>query len=250
MTPNPGNLLVLSGYTADISTFAELARRNHEQYCARHGYHYQCVTSEFFPYRAPSWSKVLFILRALAERDAGGRPRWDWVFWMDIDAIFTNPARKLEPFLADLEPEQDMVLGEDAWGINTGLWFTRNTEWSNQCLSWVWHADPLPFLQFGLKPPVWIEQERYMSEQTTLWHWLAIRQQTPRVKLLPYYELGGYLAEYDNESCNPRNQAFNPPTPSTPIARRSWKEGDFCLHLAGVPNEKRVTIFKGFLAPG
>jgi galactosyl transferase GMA12/MNN10 family len=248
---DPSKVLVLSGYTENIASFADLARKNHEDYCARHGYAYQCPTAGFHRYRAPSWSKMLFILKALADKDTGASfsPRWDWVFWMDIDAIFTNPAHTLEAFISGLAPTQDMLLGEDIWGINTGLWFTKNTQWSYNCLVSVWHSDPLPFLESGLEPPVWIDQARYMAEQTTLWHWLALNRQMAKVKLLPYYELGGYLAEFDTDDKTPRDQAFNPPTAASPIPRKSWKEGDFCLHLAGVPNEERVRIFTKFLQP-
>lgn len=250
MDINPAKLLVLSGYTPNLSAFADLAAQNHREYCALRGYQYRCRQSGHYEGRHPTWSKILFMLGALAESDDQGEKAWQWVFWIDPDAIFTNFTISLESCLTDLAPGQDMVLGEDVWGVNAGLWFVKNTAWSNECLSAVWQADPLPFLMSGLKPPVWIEQARYMSEQTTLWHLLALRNELARVKLLPYYELGGYLAEYDTDANTPRDQAYNPPTANTPLQRQSWQKGDFSLHLAGVPNEQRIRIFSGMLQDG
>lgn len=240
---DPAKLLVVSGYTPDLSSFAEMASENHREYCASRGYRYRCHHSGFYGGRSPSWSKVLFLLMALSEKDEQGRNAWHWVFWIDIDAIFTNFTIPLESRLAGLAPRQEMVLGEDGWGINTGLWFVKNTSWSHECLTATWHGDPLPFLFSGLKPPVWIEQDRYMAEQTTLWHHLALRDEIARIKLVPYYELGGYLEEYDNDANIPRDQAFRPPTVNAPLPRQSWRRGDFALHLAGVSNEQRARVF-------
>lgn len=240
-------LLVLSGYTPNIESFAGMVVRNHQEYCASRGYQYRCLTSGFFEGRAPSWSKLLFILKALAEQDEQGRKLWQWVFWMDVDAIFTNFTIPIESLSADLGPEQEMLLGEDSWGVNTGLWLVSNSSWSNECLAAVWAADPWPFLLSGLKPRVWIDQDRYIAEQTTLWHYLVLGNQLSRVKLLPYYELGGYLSEYDSDALTPREQASKPPTENAPIERQAWNQGDFALHLAGVPNDQRIRIFTGIL---
>lgn len=247
MAKSSSKLLVLSAYTPNLGALAQLVVKNHSLYCTSKGYQYRCLNSGFCEGRAPSWSKILFILKALAERDAQGKICWDWVFWLDIDALITNPKIELEAFLKEVSPEQHMLLAEDAWGINTGLFFVRNSAWSVDCLTAVWHSDPEPFLRCGLRPPVWIEQARYIAEQTTLWHWLALRGEISKLKIIPYHRLGGYLGQYDTDSYTPRDQAFNPPTAGAPIKRKSWQKGDFCLHLAGVPGEQRVPLLQQVL---
>jgi hypothetical protein len=62
--------------------------------------------------------------------------------------------------------------------------------------------------------------------------------------LVPYFSLGGYLAEFDQDSYTPRDQAMLPPTSNAPLVRQSWKPGDFSLHLAGVPGGRKPELLK------
>jgi hypothetical protein len=66
----------------------------------------------------------------------------------------------------------------------------------------------VPFTESGVKPPVWIEQPRYLVEQSTLWHLLHLRNQVHRIQLVSYFGLGGYLAKFDQGSYTPRDQAI------------------------------------------
>ncbi len=235
-------ILIVSGYTKELAESGDIARANHQAYANQHGYRYQCVREGFNPFKHPSWSKVIFLYEAMSVRDFQGKRPWEWIFWIDADAIITNQSVELESFLQGLPPQCEMVIGEDTWGINAGLWFLRNGPWCQQLLIDLWRADPLPFIESGVKPPIWIEQPRYLVEQSTLWHLLQLRQEDHRLQLVPYFRLGGYLAEFDKDSYTPRDQGMLPPTCNSPLVRQSWKPGDFCLHLAGVPGERKAGL--------
>lgn len=243
----PNRILILSGYTPHISDLGELTRNNHAAYAGYHGYGYRCHYSHFNLSRAPRWSKIQFAYWALREADDTGKRLWDYVFWVDTDVVFTNFQLKLESFIERLSAAEHLLVGEDTWGLNAGMWILRNTLWSEQFLMAVWKSDPGPDIEKGVQPPVWIEQPRYLCEQSTIWHWLNLQNETKRIRFIPYYEFGGYLAEFDNDILSPPDQAMKPPTPNAPLARRHWQKGDFALHLARVPAERRLRLVEEFI---
>lgn len=63
--------------------YRDLFRKNHREYCERHGYTYVCLDtySETIP---PYWVKA-FLVRDLL-------PGYDWVVWIDSDAVFESTA--------------------------------------------------------------------------------------------------------------------------------------------------------------
>ncbi len=58
------------------------------------------------PLRPASWSKVLLILRHLH--------KYEWVLWMDADAVIVRPERKLEE-IADADA--DVIWRVDENGV-------------------------------------------------------------------------------------------------------------------------------------
>jgi len=63
--------------------YRDLFRKNHREFCERHGYAYVCLDtySETIP---PYWVKA-FLVRDLL-------PSYDWVVWIDSDAVFESTA--------------------------------------------------------------------------------------------------------------------------------------------------------------
>ena len=67
-------------------------------------------------------------------------PRYKWLLFLDIDTLIMNPEIRLED-IADDNYEQ--VLGADHNGINSGVWFVKNTRWMRWFLTELWAQEEL-----------------------------------------------------------------------------------------------------------
>jgi hypothetical protein len=66
---------------------------NKQRYCDLHGYTHLPLTSGFDASRPPAWSKIKFLREHL--------PRFDWLFWSDIDSLITNYSIRLQDLADD-----------------------------------------------------------------------------------------------------------------------------------------------------
>lgn len=130
------NVCMVMAYTAQNAKFAEMgafSSRVNMNYCVKHKYGFRLHTSGFDEGRHPSWSKLLFLREALKD--------YPWAFWVDADAIVTNPAVRLERFLDD---RYLMVAGKQNWGssewnaVNCGVFFVRNAPDVGEFFDKVW----------------------------------------------------------------------------------------------------------------
>lgn len=138
-------------YTAEIARMAEVTNPSKRAYCERWGYDFACFEGTLDPDRPPAWSKVRFVRRLL--------DRYDWVFWLDADALIMNPDVALENLL---DPRYSLILvkqpGPDPFGglhLNTGSFFVRSDEWSRGFL------DDLYRQREFIEHPCW-EQAAFM----------------------------------------------------------------------------------------
>jgi len=138
-------------YTAEIARMAELTNPSKRAYCERWGYDFACFEGTLDPERPPAWSKVLFV-RSLLDR-------YDWVFWLDADALVMNPDVALEGLL---DPRYSLILvkqpGPDPFGnlhLNTGSFFVRSDDWSRGFLDDLYRQSEF------IEHPCW-EQEAFM----------------------------------------------------------------------------------------
>jgi ADP-heptose:LPS heptosyltransferase len=141
--------------------------------------------------------------KVLAVRNALLSRQSEWVMWMDADAIVMNlefPATRL------IDDKVDLIFGSDYNGMNAGIFLIRYSDWSLRFLECTYflgecYADPDGF------NPLW--------EQSTFKHLIVhFPEVEQHVKILP--------------------QAAMNSDPGT------YQDGDFVLHLAGVPNDKRL----------
>jgi hypothetical protein len=147
----PMKIALATLYTAEIARMAELTNPSKRAYCERWGYDFACVEGTLDPDRPPAWSKVLLVRRLLDQ--------YDWVFWLDADALIMNPDVALESLL---DPRYSLILvkqpGPDPFGnlhLNTGSFFARSDEWSKGLMDDLYRQS-----QF-IDHPCW-EQEAFM----------------------------------------------------------------------------------------
>ncbi|KAL1499320.1 hypothetical protein AB1Y20_011528 [Prymnesium parvum] len=125
----------------------QLALKNKLQYATRHGYAVWASTELLSPWDlGGQWNKVA-LLSVLAEGNSSAAEGFEWLLWVDDDAIFCDMSFTF-PFDAYDEDDVHLVLwGDEAMtygdgnseGVNTGTMLLRRCEWTRQLLA-AWAA--------------------------------------------------------------------------------------------------------------
>ena len=103
----------------------EISKTNRFNYAHRHNYTVVFETESADPGRHPVWSALSLPLRLLESNN------FDYVMWMDCDALFVDQTVKIESLLS---PGKDLFISEDGRGLSGGNWIVRNSEWSKSLL--------------------------------------------------------------------------------------------------------------------
>jgi hypothetical protein len=139
------NILLLTGFTKNVlwdnygdCDYGKLSAKNHLHYALKHGYHFHCeIIQEFLNDRNQTWHKIFLIKKYLQN--------YDYVAWIDADAVFIKDDIKLEEFI---DPSIDLVLPEMQIDKRTGLQLTKtstgfmiwkNCDWSFDLLNDMWN---------------------------------------------------------------------------------------------------------------
>lgn len=204
-------ILILSAYSTHIKRYAALAVDNKTKYSSKHHYDFINVTDNFLIDREPAWSKIKFIKEHLLN--------YDYIFWIDADALFMRFDIKLESFLVNNE-KYDMIFNLEEWWadtalynnyikFNSGVFFIKNSDFSFKFLNEVYN-------------------EKYLDgvfwEQSAIWEMYNnnVLDCKNHIKLLP------------NRTFNSFDLVF---TTRTRKVECEYSKGDFICHFAG-PRDK------------
>ena len=200
--PGEGVCMVMA-YTSQNPSFIEMARYSvgvNSEYCRKHRYGFRLYTSGFAMDRHPSWSKLLFVQDAIMD--------YPWVFWIDTDAIVTNPNIRLRRFIDD---KYMLVVGKQNWfdppwnSVNFGVFLMKNDPDVKTFCSRVWEDISRPgregWEQDGVR--MCIENEPFKSKVKTV-----CRREFNSV--VAHYSLG-ITAGFNSET-------------------EAWHKGDFVAH--------------------
>lgn len=129
-------VLILTAFTTNIiwndygpNDYIEHSNRINELYANRNGYDFLCVEyPEPLPELGPTWIKIDALIKALASG-------YDYVCWIDGDAIFTS-TEPLDFLMGkDFAATKDLINdGHTLTAITTGLLLIKNTEFSRMVL--------------------------------------------------------------------------------------------------------------------
>jgi hypothetical protein len=117
--------------------------QNKEKYAKLHGYHLLNGNPEIDRSRPVAWSKILAVKRYLDHPPASSGGPYDYLFYIDMDAVIMNPEIKLESLISVGGKGSDFIMTEDWNGLNTGVWFVKNTLWSKKFLELAWNQSQL-----------------------------------------------------------------------------------------------------------
>ena len=138
-------ICILTSYTDHIRwdnygkcDYGDYASLNHHEYSNKHGYSYikEIVKNDDYTNWHPTWIKIDVLKKYL--------PLYDYVVWIDSDAVFVNQAIKIEDLINDgvdlviPKLEMDRVSGNMWTHTTTGFMIWKNSEWSNNMLNTLW----------------------------------------------------------------------------------------------------------------
>eukprot|EP00913_Durusdinium_trenchii_P033356 g31227.t1 len=139
----------------------ELATKYHHRscaYCQQHGHRFRRVLlspedmAKLAGGRHLAWAKVALLRNLLRGRGYDGSASgdfeedFDYLVWIDADALVLDHSVRLEDFLELPVPAMDFIIGEDMADtdlLNTGLMFFRRSQWCRELLRRWWEeSDP------------------------------------------------------------------------------------------------------------
>jgi hypothetical protein len=138
-------ICIITSYTDHIRwdnygkcDYGDFASLNHHEYSNKHGYSYikEIVKNDDYSNWHPTWIKIDVLKKYL--------PLYDYVVWIDADAVFVNQDIKIEDLInygVDLvipKLEMDRVSGNMWTHTTTGFMIWKNSEWSNNMLNTLW----------------------------------------------------------------------------------------------------------------
>lgn len=193
------NIGILSGFDHSINDYALIALKNKVEYCTKHKYTFINHVGTIETKRHPSWNKINICKRNLQY--------FDWIFWIDADAIFTNFETKIEDVLQPYANGYDVVTAFDGV-LNTGLFFLRNCDFVYHLLEKIYENKDVR------KEDVWYEQ----ASMIYLYNNKLV--DISRIAMSKQHEFNSYGT--------------------------TWKAGDYILHIAGVPFEDKVRVMREY----
>jgi hypothetical protein len=165
----------------------EMVMRNKQNYAKLYGYDVLNGNSVIDLSRPVAWSKILAV-----ERHLSG---YDYLFYIDMDAVVMNPAVRLESLIAAAAAtgagtgDADFIMTEDWNGLNTGVWFAKNTAWAKAFLQLAWNQSQL-IPPLSLTPPYGKHPFEY---EQRAFHYLLDTQVWRDRKTLPRYRGEGVV---------------------------------------------------------
>ena len=175
---------------------------NRALYATRHDYALK-VYNRIDHERPIAWSKILALKRTMRTG------KFDWLFWMDSDAVITNFETHLDEFVPGAT-EKDLVIAKDCRGLNTGIFMLRCSPTGLQLLEEIYSGTHVT--------------------NDTVYH--------------SYWEQKSFMDLYDtsegfrSQTMIVSQKLFNSYHNQTECREGLWTRGDFIVHFPGQPAER------------
>jgi hypothetical protein len=243
------------GWSGDVM---QRVMENRVRYCRKHGYIPVVVTTDpddeapragrppvIDPGRPVAWSKFLAIQRHL--------PEYDYLAYIDMDAIIMDFNTPLEAFIEVSGPCSDVILTEDWNGPNTGVYIVKNTPWSRWFVAHAWELG-LPLVSKrspgGTKHPFEYEQRvvHYLLE-SNIWkkRELSKYRRKDAHKLIRSHISVLPQCAFNSYSMHPLDSRGLPNDVSRYMESINGKSTDFLIHFAGKKGQIKTNLIEYYL---
>jgi hypothetical protein len=191
--------------------FSSITRKSLSSWAKRYDYSFKFFDKTIDSFYHPMWQKVLAIDKVMKE---GNGKKYDIVAWFDDDMYITNSKYSLSNFLS---PNFSIFLSRDAENspnhyINGGAFILRNNEIGKRFLSKI------------LEGYFWFNG-----------HFSSNNFHEQSIMTYLYYN------EFFSSTVLPEQGTLQSIWNGN---HRKWKVGDFILHSAGYPGQKRLKLFE------
>jgi hypothetical protein len=211
--------------------------KNREAYCKLHNYHLINANEMIDRSRPVAWSKLLAAEKYISTN------KYDYIFYIDMDAIIINLKIKLETIIS-FYPKRDFIMASDWNGLNTGVWLVKNSEFSKWFLLTAWKQDHLieSFSPNNIPYPFKYEQRSF--------HFLLDTDEWKR-RNLPKYR--GNTSELNNHfkllpQCTFNSYSMHPFDNRGDRKNVQYIPGDFLIHFAGKKRKFKADLMQYYLS--
>lgn len=245
-------IAIVSHYTVDKENlpFIDLATENHKKYAKKHGYDYYFRNGNLEGYNnfmLPDyksrtfqlglyWQKILAVQKLLDEKE-NNKEKYDYVLWLDTDAIFTNMDKKIESFIegnenifffiSDDVSSLSPILNKNC--VNAGVFLTKNNQEGKEFIKTIANS----FKLYGRTMyPEQSSMQDFIYKYTT--------EETLETIIKDKERLKNFHNETRTRKCNNKNilegvkvlsmREFNSPYPEKGEASR-WDKDSFVAHF-------------------
>jgi hypothetical protein len=240
-SPNPlkvGLLMIYDDhYGGSDKNLVPRLIQNRQKYCAKHGCTVISTATNKDSKRPPAWEKLTAML---AQLKTG---KFDYVLYVDMDMIIMNPEKSPESFINQAPKDQDFILTNDWSGVNTGIMFARNSEFSKWFLQTAYDQDQLvgKYAKNGVPHPFEYEQRafHYLLD-TDVW----------KDRGLPTYP-GNSTALRTHftalPQCSMNSYVLHPLEFRANREESQYVDSDFIVHLAGKKGQVKLDLMNYYL---
>lgn len=208
------------------------ALENHRMYCEKHNYDYILRTKAKTD-RISTWDKINLIQETMDDN------KYDILFWMDTDSVFTNFDIKIESLI---DNEHDFYFSSDTLLINAGHFIFKNTDWSKEQLKNIWNIYPADYGCSGdnAAMAVWLGGGNgNMSHEEQKKIYDSVDQGYYNKDIQRNIE-AGFGIDYVYPPL--RNKVKILPKKTINSYPRDWTNGDFILHVVNSPDKVRNNL--------
>lgn len=218
---NPAKIAIVTLFDKNYEDLANIAIPNFIEYGKKHGYDVIFFDDIIDKSRPAPWSKVKAVEHVL--------DKYEWVWWIDIDALIMNTDIKLETLL---DNEHDIIFTANKYStISNGSSFYKNSNFTKQFL-----RDCYELQLEGLRG---IDTSTFDHEQKPMRTlYLSGGDYQKKIKLI------------HERVCNSYWYTTSPSVlqsyPNWNLEDNIYKTGDFVVNFCGRTKDERVQIMNGF----
>lgn len=200
---------------------AEISLEDKIEYARKHNYNFIYFSNKIDPNRPAQWSKIKSIEYVLKD--------YEWVWWIDIDALIINKDIKIESIIDD---NFDIILTENKYSfISNGSSFFKNTQFTKKFLKECYDLE-LDILKD-------VDIQTFDHEQKPMRILIqSIPEYAKKIKLIKERVCNSFW--YTN------NKTVLDSYPNWNNDENIFKPGDFVVNFCGRDKNERIEVMKKF----